>query len=101
MSRRTATALLLLAFTFLFQIASLQRDLNVYDEGVVLVAAQRILDGDIPYRDFWHMYAPGQAYTVAALFKLFSTALWVERLWDVLARVIITMMAWVWARKLG
>lgn len=52
----------------------------LYDEGVSVYGAVRVLDGHLPYRDFWTMYAPGQFYLLAALFKLFGVALLVERL---------------------
>ncbi len=42
------------------------------------VAAERILAGQIPYRDFWTIYAPGSFYLLAFLFKLFGTHLLVE-----------------------
>jgi hypothetical protein len=37
-----------------------------------IVGALRILDGDIPYRDFWTMYAPGHFYLLAGLFLVFG-----------------------------
>ncbi len=43
-----------------------------------VAGAIRVLDGDIPYRDFWTMYAPGQFYAVAALFRLFGRELIVQ-----------------------
>ena len=39
--------------------------LNYYDEGLVLLNATNILHGDIPYRDFWTLYAPGYYYLLA------------------------------------
>jgi len=36
------------------------------------------LNSEIFYRDFWQMYAPGQFYLVALLFKIFGTHLLVE-----------------------
>lgn len=39
--------------------------------------ALRILDGEMPYRDFWTMYAPGHFYLIAILFKLFGTHAWI------------------------
>lgn len=41
--------------------------------GVAEVGAQRILAGDLPYRDFWTIYAPGQFYLLAGLFGLFGS----------------------------
>jgi hypothetical protein len=39
---------------------------------VGIVGALRILEGDIPYRDFWTMYAPGHFYLLALLFLVFG-----------------------------
>jgi len=39
---------------------------------IVLVGAERILRGEIPYRDFWTLYAPGQYYLLAFLFAVFG-----------------------------
>lgn len=40
--------------------------------GINIVGADRILNGEIPYRDFWTMYVPGQFYLTAGLFWLFG-----------------------------
>jgi hypothetical protein len=40
--------------------------------GKYCVGAERVLSGDIPYRDFWTMYAPGLFYLLALLFKIFG-----------------------------
>jgi hypothetical protein len=34
--------------------------IGVYDEGLILTGAFRILNGDIPSRDFYVVYGPGQ-----------------------------------------
>lgn len=47
-------------------------------DGVSSVGAQRILRGEMPYRDFWTMYAPGHFYLLALVFSLFGTQLMVE-----------------------
>lgn len=47
-------------------------------DGVSTVGAERILAGDVPYRDFWTMYAPGHFYLIALLFRMFGTNLLVE-----------------------
>lgn len=43
-----------------------------------VVGATRILDGDVPYRDFWTMYAPGSFYAIAGLFAAFGRELAVQ-----------------------
>ncbi|MCZ6666831.1 MAG: hypothetical protein O7B81_16150 [Gammaproteobacteria bacterium] len=40
--------------------------------GKAIVGGLRVLDGEVPYRDFWSMYAPGQFYVVAALMGVFG-----------------------------
>jgi hypothetical protein len=53
--------------------------LNVYDEGLRLYGAQRILAGDLPYRDVFTYYGPAQFYWPALLFRLFGTQVLVAR----------------------
>jgi hypothetical protein len=45
-----------------------------------IVNALRILNGDVVYRDFWTMYAPGHFYLVAGLIKVFGRHAWVQGL---------------------
>ena len=42
------------------------------------IGAERILAGQIPYRDFWTLYAPGSFYLLAFFFRIFGTHLVVE-----------------------
>lgn len=51
-----------------------------YDEGYLLDSVERILDGQVIYRDFHHTYAPGSFYLVAAMFKIFGKTILLERL---------------------
>lgn len=75
---------------------------NIYDEGVVAFGAERLLRGDVPYRDFWAMgYVPGQFWAVAALFELFGESLLVERIWDVVVRAGITLLVFLVVQRLG
>jgi hypothetical protein len=50
-----------------------------YDEGYLLDGVEKVMDGQLIYRDFHHTYAPGRFYLVAAAFKVFGKNLLVER----------------------
>jgi hypothetical protein len=73
----------------------MQRYLNPYDEGLVTVNALRILNGDVPYRDFWVQHAPGQFYVLAFLFKIFGPSVAVERCWDISLRAGISVTSFL------
>jgi 4-amino-4-deoxy-L-arabinose transferase-like glycosyltransferase len=49
------------------------------DEGIVLQGAERILRGEVPYRDFFSFYTPGSFYLVASLFQVFGDSFVVAR----------------------
>ncbi len=67
--------LLLLPFLFF--------SINIYDEGIILVNAQRILDGQIPHKDFWTIYPLGQYLVYAVYIKIFGHNLFLLRLCEV------------------
>lgn len=71
------------------------RPADLYDEGLILVGSWRVAQGQIPYRDFWTVYSPGQFYAVAAFFKLFGTTIESERLWDLLCRCILPVLGYI------
>ena len=49
------------------------------DEGIVLEGAQRILRGEVLYRDFFSYFTPGSYYFLALLFKVFGSSFLVAR----------------------
>jgi hypothetical protein len=69
--------------------------------GKAVVGALVILDGGVPYRDFWTMYAPGQFYAVAALFWLFGRELLVQALAVAVVRAASAVTFFVLLRRLG
>jgi hypothetical protein len=89
-SHRTLTSFALLfggAFLLLFLSMSLR--FNVYDEGIVLVAAMRVAAGQVPHRDFYAIYGPAEFYILAGLFKLFGESVLVVRLVDLFFRALL------------
>jgi len=77
---------LVLAYLFLF--LDMSRLPGPYDEGLVLAAAMRVGAGQIPPRDFYANYGPGQFYVLAGLFRAFGTSIFIERLYDLLVRAL-------------
>jgi len=91
--------LLVLVLSLLYLFTSIRIGYNIYDEGIVVYGANRVLDGDIPYRDFWTMYAPGQFYMVAFLYKLFGINLFVVRVYSAIINFFIAVLTYLIVKK--
>ena len=101
-----ATAAILLSGAVLITLP-IKYPINVYDEGLALVGGMRVLHGDVPMRDFWAIYPPGQAYALAALFGAFGENVMVERVYDTVVRILLAftiylltvrlLWSWRWA----
>ena len=50
------------------------------EEGFMLVFPERLLAGDLPHRDFLHLYGPGALWVLAAVYQVFEAHITVERL---------------------
>jgi hypothetical protein len=75
------------------------------EEGFMLVFPERLLAGDIPNRDYLHLYGPGSIWTLAGFFKVFGISLWTERVVGMLQLVgLISAMAAIgyrWGRYIA
>jgi hypothetical protein len=71
------------------------------DEGLMLAAAARIADGQVPYSDFWWFYPPGQPYLLAALWELFGPSLLPWRIVRVLCDAGVAVLAYALAVRGG
>jgi len=69
------------------------------DEGLMLQAAARIADGQVPYADFWWFYPPGQPYLLAALQEVFGPSLLVWRVVRALTDAVVAALAFGLARR--
>ncbi len=94
--RRLALSILLgaiaIAVAVLYQRPLMPAGLNIYDEGIILVGAARVMRGELPYRDFWSQYSPGQFYTLAALFSVTGKSVMVARWFDVFTRAALALV---------
>jgi hypothetical protein len=75
------------------------REVNVHDEGLMLQAAARIADGELPWRDFWWNYGPGQPLLLAGLSELFGSSLLGWRVVRVLLAAGVSLLAYALARR--
>ena len=91
----TKVAALLFTGSFVVLAAAMRRDINVYDEGLILVHATRVAQGAVLHRDFYANYGPAQFYILAGLFKLFGPSVLVERVWDTIVRAMIVAIAFL------
>jgi hypothetical protein len=78
---------------------SILRGIDPFDEGLVLQAARRAGDGQMPYRDFLWGYGPGAPYLLAALRGLFGDSLLDWRVLRVLVDAGIATSAFVVVRR--
>src|SRR6266571_5453642 len=69
------------------------------DEGILLQGAQRILDGQIPYRAFFSFYTPGSFYLVAGLFKIFGDSFLVARTSLAVCGALCSVVTYLLARR--
>jgi hypothetical protein len=72
------------------------------EEGFMLVFPERLLHGDIPNRDFLHLYGPGSIWALAGFFKVFGVSLWTERVVGILQLIGLiaatTYVGYRWGR---
>lgn len=72
------------------------------EEGFMIVFPERLLEGDVPNRDFLHLYGPGSLWVIAGFFKVFGVSMWTERVVGFLQLVGVisatTAIGWRWGR---
>lgn len=69
------------------------------DEGIILQGAERILQGQVLYRDFFSFLTPGSYYWSALFFKLFGSSILVARAVLVVEGGLLSVLAYLLARR--
>ena len=69
--------------------------------GKSICGVLRVLEGQVPYRDFWIMYAPGQFYAIAGLFWIFGSECLVQGITVILINGTIGGGLFIVARRAG
>jgi hypothetical protein len=94
-----------LIYLVLYLVAAAISAITVYkgvqpnDEGLMLQAARRIAQGQVPYSDFWWYYPPGQPYLLGGLWSLAGPSLMTWRIVRVLADAAVAVLAYALARR--
>lgn len=71
-----------------------------YDEGISLYGAVRILDGQVPNRDFFHITTPGAASLLALAFKVAGTGVIAARLIVALSGLSVMAVLFLLGKRL-
>jgi hypothetical protein len=71
-----------------------------YSIGYNLYGAERVLDGEIPYRDFHTLYPPATLYLNAALFRFFGINLYNALFGVLIFKGLTTLLLYLSARRL-
>ena len=98
-SRIVMMVLIFLASLTVFFLGS-KATISVYDEGVILTGALRVMDGEQPAANFYVNYGPAQFYIVAWIFELFGPSVTVGRIYDSANLAAVVCAAYWVARDL-
>src|SRR5262249_55590427 len=79
--RGTVVAISVILLLFLLPLRAWLRSQGPpMEEGFMLTFPQRVLRGELPNRDFLHLYGPGSVWVLAGFFKVFGDVLATERI---------------------
>ncbi|MFM2449117.1 MAG: hypothetical protein RIS44_1567 [Pseudomonadota bacterium] len=74
------------------------RGINVLDEGFVAALSLRVLQGEVPYTDFFTLLMPGVFLLHAGLYGLFGPSLWIGRWVLLLIGIAIPVLVYLIGR---
>jgi hypothetical protein len=95
-----ACYIVVITFSLMLALPRYRNGLDLYDEGCLAYGAERVLDGEIPNRDFVSLQPPLSFYTVAAAFKFFGTSLITLRTLGLCIYMVIALLVYAISRRL-
>lgn len=68
------------------------RGMVTHDEGYILNSAQKILEGQLPYRDFHFVYTPLSIFATAFSFLIFSPSILASRILMIIINLLTSLL---------
>jgi hypothetical protein len=90
----------LLCLAFFYYSIFANRGLDFFDEGYYVHAAERVFNGEVPYKDFALQYAPTYFYLLAFLYKIFGPSIIVGRYLTLFVCLLILCFTFLILNKL-
>lgn len=91
MKKNNLFLIILFIITTIYYLPVINLPLAPLDEAFILVSAEKILNGQIPHKDFSSEYPLGQTVTLAALFKVFGVTVMTERIYDLVIKSLLSL----------
>lgn len=91
MSKQNLFLIPLFIITAIYYLPIINLPLGPLDEAFILVGAEKILNGQIPHKDFSSEYPLGQISMLAALFKVFGVTVMTERVYDIVIKSLLSL----------
>jgi hypothetical protein len=99
-SSRLIGGLVVFPFTLLFILPWWNRYLGITNEGWYQFFGKQILQGRMPYRDFYLFVPPGQSLVMAALTSVFGDRIIVPELFGFVVAIVLALTLYVWMSRL-
>ncbi|MCL5435375.1 MAG: glycosyltransferase family 39 protein [Patescibacteria group bacterium] len=90
----------LIISAFIYYLFFVNKGLVFFDEGYFAHSAERLLNGQMPYKDFSLQYGPTYFYILAFLFKLFGPSILIGRFLNIVISLFIILTIFFILKKL-
>ena len=98
-AKEVVFVLCIILFAGLIRIPSLTQPLGP-DQGIMSVIGEGILQGGLPYRDYWEMASPAIFFTYALMFKTFGVSMTAIPITDILVSMLTTFLIFILASSI-
>lgn len=79
--RRYVSTIFVFLLALVLLAASMDRDLNIFDEGIILANVMLVHAGEVIHRDFYSLYGPATFYIISTLFHVSAAKFLMARIY--------------------